>query len=125
MVDRGHKYVREKKGVTNHLKNGKTLFGPSVGKPSYLSGFRRSLDSSTFALATFAPGNILLFLLVDINTFRASLSGFRCPLKSSTFALATIAPGNVLPVLPVDINTFHAPYGHVHEKLLQIARGSS
>ena len=37
MADRGHKYVGEKKGVTLHLKNGKTLFGPSVEKLNYLS----------------------------------------------------------------------------------------
>ena len=31
MADRGHKYVGEKKRMALHLKNGKTLFGPSVG----------------------------------------------------------------------------------------------
>ena len=57
MADRGHKYVGENKGVAFHLKNGKTLFGPSVGKlKKYFSGFRRPLDSSSFALATIAPG---------------------------------------------------------------------
>ena len=32
MVNRGHKYVGEKKGVALHLVNVKTLFGLSVGK---------------------------------------------------------------------------------------------
>ena len=44
MADRGHKYVGEKTGVALHLKIGKTLFGPSVGKLNYLSRFRRILD---------------------------------------------------------------------------------
>ena len=39
MADRGHKYVGEKKGVALYLKIGKTLFGPSVGKLNYFSGF--------------------------------------------------------------------------------------
>ena len=51
MADRGHKYVGEIKGVALHLKNGKTPFGPSVGKLNYFSGFRRPLNSSSFALA--------------------------------------------------------------------------
>ena len=58
MANRGHRYVGEKKGVTMYLKNGKTLFGPPVGKLNYLSGFRRPFDSSKFALATIAPGKI-------------------------------------------------------------------
>ena len=40
MPDRGHKYISEKKGVTLHLENGNTIFGPSVGKLYYLSGLR-------------------------------------------------------------------------------------
>ena len=72
MADRGHKYVGEKKGVALHLKNGKTLFGPSVGKLNYFSGFRRPLDSSNFALATIAPRKIPSVLPVDINTFYTS-----------------------------------------------------
>ena len=44
MADRGHKYVGEKKEVTLHLKNGKTLFGPLVRKLNDLSRFRRHLD---------------------------------------------------------------------------------
>ena len=56
MADRGHKYIGEKKGVALHLKNGKTLFGPSVGKLNCFSGFRRPLDSSSFAFASIAPG---------------------------------------------------------------------
>ena len=51
MADRGHKHVGEKKRVALHLKHGKTLFGPSVGKLYYFSGFRRPLDSSNPALA--------------------------------------------------------------------------
>ena len=54
MADRGHEYVGEKKGVTLHLKNGKTLFGPSVGNLNYFSGFRRPLNPSNSALATIA-----------------------------------------------------------------------
>ena len=72
MADHGHKYVGEKKGVTLHLKNGKTLFCPSVGKLNCLSGFRRPLDSSNLALATIAPGKIPSVLPVDINTFHTS-----------------------------------------------------
>ena len=45
-ADRGH----NKRGLTLHLKNGKTLLGPSVGKPNCLSA--RPLDSSDFALAS-------------------------------------------------------------------------
>ena len=41
MADRGHKYVDEKTGVALHLKNEKTLFGPSVGKLNYFSGLQR------------------------------------------------------------------------------------
>ena len=55
-----------------HLKNGKTLFGPSVGKMSYLSGFRRPLGSSSFGLAVIAPGKIPSVSPVDINTFHMS-----------------------------------------------------
>ena len=40
MADRGHKYVGEKKGVALHLKNGKIMFGPSVEKLNYFSGFK-------------------------------------------------------------------------------------
>ena len=72
MADRGPKYVGEKKGVILHLKNRKTLFGPSVGKLNYFSGFRRPLDSSSFALATIAPGKIPSVSPVDINTFHTS-----------------------------------------------------
>ena len=36
IADRGHKYVGEIKGVTSHLRKGKTLFGPSVGRLNYL-----------------------------------------------------------------------------------------
>ena len=69
---RGHKYVGEKKGVVLHLKNGKTLFGPSVGKLNYFSGFRRPFDSSNSALATIATGKIPSVSPVDINTFHTS-----------------------------------------------------
>ena len=72
MTDRGHKYIGEKKGVPLHLKNGKTLFGPSVGKLNYFSGFRRPLDSSNPALATIATGKIPSVSPVDINTFHTS-----------------------------------------------------
>ena len=72
MADRGHKYIGEKKGVALHLKNGKTLFGPSVGKLNYFSGFRRPLDSNSFALATIAPGKIPSLSSVNINTFHTS-----------------------------------------------------
>ena len=44
IAGRVHEYAGEKKGATLHLKNGKTLFGPSVGKLNYLSGFRRPVD---------------------------------------------------------------------------------
>ena len=64
---------RRKKRVTLHLTNGKTLFGLSVGKLNYLSGFRRPLDSSNFALATIAPGNIPCVSPVDTNTFHVPL----------------------------------------------------
>ena len=73
MADCGHKYIGEKKGVTLRLKNGKThLFGPSVGKLNYFSGFRRPLDSSIPALATTAMGKIPAVSPVDINTFYTS-----------------------------------------------------
>ena len=72
MADRGHKYVGEKNGVALHLKNGKTLFGPSVGKLNCFSGFRRPFDSSSFALATIAPGKIPSVSPVGINTFHTS-----------------------------------------------------
>ena len=72
MVDRGHKYVGEKKGVTLRLKNEKVLFDPSVGKLNYPSRFRRPLDSSNFALAAIAPGKIRSVSAVDINTFHTS-----------------------------------------------------
>ena len=49
-----------------------TLFGPSVGKLTYFSGFRRPLDSSNPALATIAKGKIPSVLPVDINTFHTS-----------------------------------------------------
>ena len=58
--------------MTLHLENGKTLFGPSVGKLNYFPGFRRSLDSSSFALATIATENIPSVSPVDINTFHTS-----------------------------------------------------
>ena len=69
MADRGHEYVDEKNGVTLHLKNEKTLFDPSIRKLNYLSGFRRPLDLSNFALATIAPGKIPSVSPVDISTF--------------------------------------------------------
>ena len=72
MAGRGHKYVGEKTGVGLHLKNGKTLFGLSVGKLNYFSGFRRPLDSSSFTLATIAPRKIPSVSPVDINTFHLS-----------------------------------------------------
>ena len=72
MADRCHKYVGEKKGVALHLKNGKTLFDPSVGKLNYFSGFRRPLDSSNPALATIATGKIPSVSPVDIDTFHTS-----------------------------------------------------
>ena len=72
MADRGHKYVGEKKGVTLHLKNKKTLFGPPVGKLNHLSGSRCPIGSNNCALATIAPVKILSVLPVDINTFHAS-----------------------------------------------------
>ena len=72
MADRGHKYVGEKKGVALCLKNAKTLFGPSVEELNYLSGFQRPRDSSSFALATIAPGTIASVSPVDINTFHTS-----------------------------------------------------
>ena len=72
MADRGHKYVGEKKGVALHLKNGKTMFGSSVGKLSYFSGFRRPLDSSSYALTTIALGKIRSVSPVDSNTFHTS-----------------------------------------------------
>ena len=58
--------------MTLHLKNRKTLFGPSVGKLNYLFGFRRPYDSSNFALATIAPGKIPSVSPVNINTFQTS-----------------------------------------------------
>ena len=58
MADCGHKYVGEKKEVVLHLKNGKILFGPSVGRLNYFSGFRRPLDSSIPALTMIATGKI-------------------------------------------------------------------
>ena len=72
MADRGHKYVGDKTGVALHLKNGKTLFGPSVGKLNYFSGFRRPLDLISFGLATIAMGKIPSVSPVDINTFHTS-----------------------------------------------------
>ena len=72
IADRGHKYVGEKKVVALHLKNGKTLFGSSVEKLNYFSGFRRPLGLSSFALATIAPGKIPSVSPVDINTFHTS-----------------------------------------------------
>ena len=54
-----------------HLKSGKTLFDPSVEKLKYFSGVRRPLDSSSFALATIAPGKIPS-VSPDINTFHTS-----------------------------------------------------
>ena len=84
MADRGQKYVGEKKGVTLHLKNGKTMFGPSVGKLNYLSGFRRPLVSIGFVLATIAPGKIPSVSPVDINTFHMSHGHVREKLLRST-----------------------------------------
>ena len=72
MADRGHKYVGEKKGVASHLKNGQTLFGPSVGKLNYFSGYRRPDSTSSFGLATIAPGKIPSVLPMDINIFHTS-----------------------------------------------------
>ena len=74
-ADHGHTYVGEKKEVISHLKIGKTLFGPSVGKLNYLSGFRRSLDLSRFALATIAPGEILSVSPANSNTFHTRPTG--------------------------------------------------
>ena len=59
-------------GGALHLKNGKALLGPSVGKLNDFSGFRCPLDSSSFALATIAPGTIPSAAPVDINTFHMS-----------------------------------------------------
>ena len=80
MADRGHTYVGEKKEVEkkeviSHLKIGKTLFGPSVGKLNYLSGFRLPLDLSRFALATIAPGEIPSVSPVKSNTFHTRPTG--------------------------------------------------
>ena len=72
MADRGHKYVGEKKEVISHLKIGKTLSGPSVGKLNYLLGFRHSPHSSKFALATIAPGEISSVSPVNANMFHTS-----------------------------------------------------
>ena len=72
MANRGHKHVGEKKGMALHLENGKTRFGPSVGKLNYFSEFRRPLDSISFALATIAPGKIPSVSPVNINTFHTS-----------------------------------------------------
>ena len=54
-----------------HLKNGKVIFRPSVGKLSDVSGFRRPLSSSSFVLATIAPRKIPSVSPVNINTFHA------------------------------------------------------
>ena len=72
MADRSHKYVGEKKGVALHLKNGKTLFGPSVRKLNSFCEFRCPLDSSSFGLTAIAPGKIPSVSPVDINTFYTS-----------------------------------------------------
>ena len=72
MADRGHKCVGEKNEVVLHLKNRKTLFGPSVGKLNYFSGFRRPLDSSNSALTTIATGKIPSVSPGDINAFHTS-----------------------------------------------------
>ena len=48
------------------------MFGPSVGKLNSFCGFRRPLDSSSFGLATIAPGKIPSESPVDINTFHTS-----------------------------------------------------
>ena len=58
--------------MTLHLKNGKTGFGPSVGKLNCFPVFRRPLDSSSFALATIAPGSISSVSPLDISTFHTS-----------------------------------------------------
>ena len=84
MADRGHKYVCEKNGVTLHLKNGNTLFCPSVRKLNYLYGFRRPLDSSSFALATIAPGKIPSVSPGDISTFHTTLGHVHEKLLRST-----------------------------------------
>ena len=84
MADCGHKYLGEKKGVILHLKNGKTLFVPSEGKLNYFSRFRRPLDSSSFALATIAPGNIPSVSPVDIDTFHMSHGHVHEKLSRST-----------------------------------------
>ena len=83
IVDRGHKYVREKKGVALRLENGKTLFGPAIGKLNYFSGFRRSLDSSNSALATIAPGKTPSVSSV-VNTFHTSHGHIHDKLLRST-----------------------------------------
>ena len=94
MADRGHKYVGEKKRVTLHPKNGMTLFGPSVGKLNYFSGFRRPLDLSNPALATIATGNIPSALPVDINTFHTS----RGPVHEKSLRSTAKQLGGVLEV---------------------------
>ena len=75
MADRGHTYVGEKKEAISHLKIGKTRFGPLVGKLNYLSGFRRPLDLSRFAVATIAPGEIPSVSPVKSNTFHTRPTG--------------------------------------------------
>ena len=63
------KYVGEKKGIKLHMKNGKTLFDPSVGKLNYLTGFRHLLDSSYSALVTIATGKTPSVSPVDYLRF--------------------------------------------------------
>ena len=55
-----------------HLNSGKAFFGPSAGKLKCLSGLRRPLDSSDFALATIALGKTPSVSSVDIKRFHAS-----------------------------------------------------
>ena len=60
------------------------MFGPSVGKLIYFCGFRRPLDSSSFGLATTAPGKIQSVFPVNINTFHTSHRHVREKLFRST-----------------------------------------
>ena len=96
MTDRGHKYVGEKKRLMLYLKNGKTLFGPSVGKLKCSSGFRRPLDSSNFALATIAPRKIPFVSPVDIDTFHTSHGHvYRKLLRSTAKQLGLVLEGSL------------------------------
>ena len=70
MADRGHKYVGEKTGVALHLKNRKTLFGPSVFLFFFFfhltySRWTSSLPSCLWSQRIFPslPGSRLTFFL--------------------------------------------------------------